>query len=504
MDGYLQKIGFKSGKWQKRHCVLRNCVFSYAATSESMKKTSIAVDKTVCVQTVELGAVLDNALASGMPEQRMQAEFSFKLTCAWKGGIRAFYLIADTEEIRDSWVCAFINELKMMFDGPKRKLVQREASLAFTRPLAATPLFLEIVGAARLPPAPESLGAYVRVRGEDEDGKELFPWMRGPPMKSATGSPLWRAFFSTRSLITSKCFLCIEVRERSAKGPSKDDVLVGQFNLYGLQLYGRVMRRLERPADPTCSLEASVILQRIVPLFRRKVLFLVRAAAARPAEAKGVDLPLGPEGFRAARLLNKLWAEPKSSACRKEMLDVDAIITSPMCRALQTAVVAFYNLPSARSIQLSSLCRELRTPSARDATGSVVGRSILERALTELRAFTDLPPSALTFDIFDCHSPWWSSFPDAQNEIDERLTHFRSMLHCLKFRAAVLVSHHFFLHDLISSCSSSAVLAQPVTQELLSPTGFPCAELVRVELDLDAPTGPTIVALERPWRLGTF
>ena len=63
--------------------------------------------------------------------------------------------------------------------------------------------------------------------------------------------------------------------------------MLGLCSLLAGQLVSRahLAVRLDRLPD------ASITLHRVVPMFRRKVLYLVRAAAPRPIDARSTEVP---------------------------------------------------------------------------------------------------------------------------------------------------------------------------------------------------------------------
>lgn len=508
--GYLTKVGFKSGKWQRRFCTFIGGVFTYASGPDSHSKSVVNIDTHTVVQTVPEGTPALRGLAAGVDAKPCGAH-SFKIATPWKNGTRTFYFTADSEPERDRWVAAIIAELQTKFPPPKNSHVL-DGSLAEERPLARVPLFLEIVSAKGLPPRADASApsASVRVSVIDDSGEDKTGLLCGPA-RPGTTEPIWRAFFSTGLLATSTHLLRVEVLDRGAviAGCS---VLVGQLRVTPPTSIRLTLPQPDPAGRPRT--DATLCLRRVVPRFRRKVLYLVRAAQSRhvqavqskdPRLANAIDHPLSLEGVQEARELHRLWALPLDSDCRLEMMKVDLVMSSPLTRALQTAVVAFGGLPAVakRNIFLLSLAREVQARGGHDTRGTKVGPALLKKAMTELREVVGEEAAhynAVKIDSFDCFSQWWSESDKEEGEAETslRLQQLRSLFHGLKFHTGLLVTHPVLASLFLRRFAAPELLSNPATAAMVH-EDLPRAQCLRLELDLDAPSGPAIVSVSYPW-----
>jgi len=108
-EGWLTKLGFKSGKWQRRYFVLKHCKISYASGITSSEKGHIMLnaDSTCCAipPGFSLLSLSDAALKGHATPKAPVGAFAFQVVAGWKvAGARAFILMAESEEQRDTWV----------------------------------------------------------------------------------------------------------------------------------------------------------------------------------------------------------------------------------------------------------------------------------------------------------------------------------------------------------------------------------------------------------------
>lgn len=228
-------------------------------------------------------------------------------------------------------------------------------------------------------------------------------------------------------------------------------------------------------------------------LHSRRCIFLIRHAQSRWNEARearnypglmAFDHPLTSEGIKQCEELRGKWLE----ACRlsngdhqpeqgdlievggmdnlsdpregagdsdealwaKAFARADLLVSSPLTRAVETAVVALEGHQE-RKLRLQPNAREAKGRGGLDSVGKCMGREIVRRCEEKLKE--SMGPerareclASWTIDTEECESEWWTGPDDADSdeEVDERV---RDLLQCLCFSAetpassAVVVGH---------------------------------------------------------------
>eukprot|EP00053_Salpingoeca_punica_P009568 m.85678 g.85678 ORF g.85678 m.85678 type:complete len:483 (+) comp15066_c0_seq3:148-1596(+) len=191
-QGWLTKLGFNSGKWQRRWMVLTDSGLVYTAgPNDKGEKGRLFIDSSSRCEFVVPGSeVTANALS---PAARLKApvgEFTFKVTSSWKGsGVRAFYMTADNQPDCDGWM----NEITALIQGQPSKRGAAPAD-----PLASAMAMMGAMGMgaggmgaapARAAPAPAAHAAPASAGPVPAGGSRPLPAFPGPSMAQKATAP---------------------------------------------------------------------------------------------------------------------------------------------------------------------------------------------------------------------------------------------------------------------------------------------------------------------------
>jgi hypothetical protein len=232
-----------------------------------------------------------------------------------------------------------------------------------------------------------------------------------------------------------------------------------------------------------------------------------------------VDHPLNDKGYRQACELREaiqaardgvsgLSSSPSEAATLRALLAAQAVWSSPLTRAIQTALVGLYPLlerstpvpgrsdasPAAavdepallaglqrlgstdstasalseasrlwmaaaggavmeaggRQIELKPNAREKKNMGGRDTQGLVVGADCARRALTELAKVAPADEvrslaSGARLNCDEVDEAWWNMSPEGKDEVQERMRELLHQIHYSEHDTIVIVGHsHFF------------------------------------------------------------
>jgi hypothetical protein len=219
-----------------------------------------------------------------------------------------------------------------------------------------------------------------------------------------------------------------------------------------------------------------------------------KAAGHLYTMAKSYDHPLSALGVQQARQLRSSWAgagpesaDPDGAALPLcELSEEDAkharqiqgaqrMYTSPLTRALQTAMIGFMGHPcaaeSGAGISLVCSAREVKTLGGFDTVGIATGQSVLERACTQSEGhLADGELEALRstkLDLREVASKWWTSVVDydTSDTIGRRI---RELLLRIRYDScvsgddgaeerrpsiAIVVAHSLIIREIIRRCT---------------------------------------------------
>jgi len=272
------------------------------------------------------------------------------------------------------------------------------------------------------------------------------------------------------------------------------------------------------PAMPTpCSIRV-----RLASGFpQRKRLFIIRHGESTWNKGQSeldlgamysqVDHGLSVEGRRQAEALNAAIDAAKATevgtaeaVALRELCEAEAVLCSPLTRALQTCVIGLRSLlsSSGKVVKLMPNARERRNHGANDSIGCCLGeeqvRARLLEATTAVSEGSDSAASdwvaGIALDDLEVRSRWWSAFPEGKEEVNERLADFMRQVHYAPETTLVLVGHSHWIRELLRAnlhpdfALQSSEFASQLKSHKLSNCG-----VARLELDFSGEQAKPIV-----------
>lgn len=107
--GALLKLGFDSGKWQRRFFELQtDGTISYSASTERASQKTFVLGRGAYCEAVEAGAELaDDAMSAGVRATAEVPKYTLRVVAhTVKGVVRSYYLAADGKALQESWLAA--------------------------------------------------------------------------------------------------------------------------------------------------------------------------------------------------------------------------------------------------------------------------------------------------------------------------------------------------------------------------------------------------------------
>eukprot|EP00931_Biecheleriopsis_adriatica_P025378 TRINITY_DN15600_c0_g2_i1.p1 TRINITY_DN15600_c0_g2~~TRINITY_DN15600_c0_g2_i1.p1 ORF type:complete len:570 (+),score=143.19 TRINITY_DN15600_c0_g2_i1:42-1712(+) len=227
--------------------------------------------------------------------------------------------------------------------------------------------------------------------------------------------------------------------------------------------------------------------------------------------ARTTDHPLSARGREQAELLcERLRKEAKKEAAGEApdpavaaMLHPGVVFTSPLARALQTAVIGLGPIlaqgdPGFRELTLLTNAKEKQNFGGLDTHCTKVGKDILDAALDQLRGLYATPETQgvqqpavletfarLSFDLEEVQDVWW---PEGQTESSQqlqvRLKEFMQQLLYASHSSIVVFGHSlFFQHVLRNYLSEEFRQKEPKLATDLGRSKLSNCGVVRLELD---------------------
>jgi len=247
---------------------------------------------------------------------------------------------------------------------------------------------------------------------------------------------------------------------------------------------GRDKRIPLNVADSQFGTDLFLTVQRVHPRnFRlRKRVFFIRHAESKWNQAqanrdivgmvKQRDHPLNRTGIQQALKMSNYCntKETPTNEVERSFLEADEIITSPLCRALQTALVGLYAHPCTqkKGMKLMGNVREIQNLGGIDSMGMVFGSASITRAYDSLRqelaeGSTDDENFMLVsiqlirnqIDHFDTESEWWQYRKESKKHYVDRI---RELIFSIQYGSAhrpIVVLHSLFLRQFFKHISHS-------------------------------------------------
>mmetsp|Transcript_37076 Transcript_37076/g.59530 ORF Transcript_37076/g.59530 Transcript_37076/m.59530 type:complete len:490 (+) Transcript_37076:482-1951(+) len=322
------------------------------------------------------------------------------------------------------------------------------------------------------------------------------------PCKRKTSNPSW---FTSRPLyrvLKDSGFLHIELYHRVGGHLEKNELLgASQISLSELQYDVIVQKEIQMSSR---KMTAIVSLERVPIPPRAKFIFFARHGqsewnAAKEDKSyvsmlKQVDHPLTVKGRMQAeemsmdvevamreirdlvgleqknKTLTRLQQERKAFLDR--FLNARAIVCSPLCRAVQTAVIGLSTHPCVVQhgvpVTLYSDTREKRNFGGFDTTSKYSGHQIVERMQRKLaKVYPNYNPKHSRFarmtkmiKVGDATDIWWNTEAETKTRLRERLQRLLLHLRYTPEGSIIVVGHSHFFRVLIGSLLSEEFKAR--------------------------------------------
>eukprot|EP00927_Polykrikos_kofoidii_P065573 TRINITY_DN61309_c0_g1_i1.p1 TRINITY_DN61309_c0_g1~~TRINITY_DN61309_c0_g1_i1.p1 ORF type:complete len:476 (+),score=41.01 TRINITY_DN61309_c0_g1_i1:119-1546(+) len=146
-------------------------------------------------------------------------------------------------------------------------------------------------------------------------------------------------------------------------------------------------------------------------------------------------------------------------------LETDVLLSSPLKRALQTALAAlrYHPVAGTRGIRLQSDAREVRSSAASVDTGSRSrGVDIVNRVLDGMckHSAHDMPDLGhIPVDVNDTEHEWWNSAKEDSSDVRARISELLVQLKFCPERTFVLIGHSLLYRQLVKHFAHKSALA---------------------------------------------
>jgi len=368
---------------------------------------------------------------------------------------------------------------------------------------------------------------YVVAWAESSAGEPIGKVAEWPP-RNCNAQPAW---FSARNLGFAlaehpAASLRVELREGGS--------VLGSLKTSLQDLHGHQSLTMDLQSDLKPGVKASTISFQILDskqVLRPRTVYFVRHGESQWNKAQGkldlqtmaskTDHPLSANGWDQAESLSKLLAEEldkelaadkTSDASVSAMLQPGVVYTSPLARAIQTAVIAIGPVlakakqPARRELVLLASAKEKQNFGGLDTHCTKMGRDILDTALEELRSY---PGDAqkerpavdaffqLSYDLEEVQDVWW---PEGQSEtskqLEVRLREFMMQLIYSAHDSIVVFGHSLFFQQIFRKYLSSKLRKGDDIAQDLGQKKLPNCGVVRLELDplISLEDGPFVEA----------
>ena len=246
----------------------------------------------------------------------------------------------------------------------------------------------------------------------------------------------------------------------------------------------------------------------------RRVIYLVRHGESvwnKAQDEKRIDVmlsdvdhPLNATGRAQAETL--LAALRKGGAQADELLDAEAVMCSPLTRAVQTCLIGLEPLllRGAGVVHLNPNLREKRNAGGKDSSGKWVGAQ-LERGVHSAldKLFADEPARAATlksvpFGLEHVQNKWWLGSKESVDLVKERIAELMYQVRFAEPRSQVIVGHSHYFRELFRHFAAPACTLADAAGKVLpvaEMTGkkLSNAGVAKCVLDFDAhPDAPVV------------
>lgn len=163
------------------------------------------------------------------------------------------------------------------------------------------------------------------------------------------------------------------------------------------------------------------------------------------------DHVLSAKGRLQAQGLERRLQQAGTKA-EKAMLMPDAVISSPLTRAVQTAVLGLRPLLGKCTLRLIPDIRERRNWGGRDSSGTRVGNDVIDKVKQHLPSeYSEIVDRV---DCSDVETQWWSDAKEDSAAMQERMNSFLDQLQAMPEKCIIIVGHSHFFRDLFHHFAS--------------------------------------------------
>eukprot|EP00301_Raphidiophrys_heterophryoidea_P013057 c20399_g1_i1.p1 GENE.c20399_g1_i1~~c20399_g1_i1.p1 ORF type:complete len:461 (-),score=136.46 c20399_g1_i1:1402-2784(-) len=208
------------------------------------------------------------------------------------------------------------------------------------------------------------------------------------------------------------------------------------------------------------------------------------------------DHPLHKHGVQQAQALCSLIDKTDAhSASEMNFRAAQAILVSPLTRAIQTALVGLRPIifaPSRKSIlptlKLAANAREKRNAGGRDSSGQAVGQEIRKRALETLKPNLSVEDWAnsdfekIVFDTLEVEVKWWIDHKEPEEDVQNRTSELMWQLRYMHESHIILVGHSHFFREIMQHFVSPGCVNPELAAKLKEKVIVNCGVM---KLDLD-------------------
>eukprot|EP00996_Jenningsia_fusiforme_P000224 NODE_1180_length_1659_cov_31.291925_g1047_i0.p1 GENE.NODE_1180_length_1659_cov_31.291925_g1047_i0~~NODE_1180_length_1659_cov_31.291925_g1047_i0.p1 ORF type:complete len:497 (+),score=80.10 NODE_1180_length_1659_cov_31.291925_g1047_i0:103-1593(+) len=341
---------------------------------------------------------------------------------------------------------------------------------------------------------------YVKMWLANHEGQRLSSSVSWPA-RHGCKNPVWNSVRGIEWSHDDAGLIMLQVEVWDEDRLSSDD-LIAVCLIPWLDLSEGHMLTFRMPCRRQERKECSISLQLATAASAGKWVFLVRhgqsvwnqAQAERDVKkmVRQTDHPLNRQGYQQADDLRKRVTEALASTDLPEddyeasaiaaLRSVELVCSSPLTRAVETALVAMYPLlMRTRYLQLLPNARERRNLGGRDSSGDKVGDGIKARVLRCLEEFAGPQVveqcAAFTWDMKEVEDKWWDNIPESAKDVVERQMEFLNQLQFSAETNIVVVGHSHFFRELFrgflhpSFVSSDPGFCQDLQERILCNAG---------------------------------
>eukprot|EP00039_Didymoeca_costata_P032851 m.39586 g.39586 ORF g.39586 m.39586 type:complete len:415 (-) comp9570_c0_seq3:86-1330(-) len=360
----------------------------------------------------------------------------------------------------------------------------------------STPLVIEIVQAQNVP-KPKDVhksqdDPYAIVTLQSEKGKKKGVVVHTPVVMNAV-NPVWNSYRSFQVEATDTDVLQVVIKDFNHV---KRNEFIGKLKIPITELNEEVgtfdveLLHKNEGDTPPCTFQIRKVPYKPGP--NTKTIYFIRHGYSEWNQAQehhdiggmlgARDHPLTEEGIIQAEDLQKKWTQSddvgKEGTISRSLEDkfktIQTIYTSPLTRALQTAVICFNGHEAVKNGGILCLpsAREIKGLGGIDCLGVATGEDIAKRGLEEMGRVKD-EAYARKYEKTEIHpgvakNEWWTVFKDNKKEAAYRINDFWSYIQFQDAECIAVVGHSKFFQKTVAKACKQARADEPSLQKELA------------------------------------